>query len=60
MARFYEMQLSRTLFGDIALIRNWGRVGTRGRTLVHHLATEAEAVTLMLQLLQQKQRRGYS
>lgn len=59
MARFYTMRLLPTLFGDIALIRSWGRLGTRGKTLIHHLATEAEALSLMHELLCQKERRGY-
>ena len=28
--RFYVMNVSRTLFGDWCLIREWGRIGSKG------------------------------
>ena len=28
MARFYSMQVQRTLFGEWTLLREWGRIGT--------------------------------
>ena len=31
MARFYTMALQPTLFGDWALLREWGRIGSAGR-----------------------------
>ena len=31
MARFYAMCLQPTLFGDWALLREWGRIGSTGR-----------------------------
>lgn len=31
MARFYVLSLEETLFGDTALVREWGRLGTPGR-----------------------------
>ena len=31
MARFYVLAIEQTLFGDTALVREWGRVGTVGR-----------------------------
>ena len=27
MARFYEISLQPTLFGDVAVVRHWGRIG---------------------------------
>lgn len=31
MARFYLLSLEPTLFGETAVMRHWGRVGTRGQ-----------------------------
>jgi predicted DNA-binding WGR domain protein len=31
MARFYTMTLQPTLFGEWALLREWGRIGSAGR-----------------------------
>ena len=31
MARFYAISVEPTLFAETALVRRWGRIGTRGR-----------------------------
>ncbi len=31
LPRFYVLSLEETLFGDTALVREWGRLGTKGR-----------------------------
>jgi predicted DNA-binding WGR domain protein len=31
LARFYVLAIEPTLFGDAALVREWGRIGSRGR-----------------------------
>ncbi|MCA1304938.1 WGR domain-containing protein [Nitratireductor aquimarinus] len=31
MARYYTLSVEPTLFGDAALVRQWGRIGTRGQ-----------------------------
>jgi predicted DNA-binding WGR domain protein len=59
MARYYAMSIEPNLFGDICLLRNWGRIGTRGQMMVHHFGREEEAVRLFLDLLRQKRKRGY-
>ncbi|WP_132081724.1 WGR domain-containing protein [Sinorhizobium americanum] len=59
MARFYAMEISTTLFGEICLTRTWGRIGGRGQSKAHHFAMEADAVGLFLELTRQKRRRGY-
>lgn len=33
MARFYGIALQPTLFGEVAVVRCWGRIGTRGRAM---------------------------
>lgn len=59
MARYYAMSIEPNLFGDICLLRKWGRIGTRGQMMVHHFCQEEEAVRLFLDLLRQKGKRGY-
>jgi len=59
MARFYALSIEGTLFGQTCLVRRWGRIGTRGRTVQHSFDDEGEAVGLFLELLRAKRRRGY-
>jgi predicted DNA-binding WGR domain protein len=59
MARFYALSIQETLFGQICLVRRWGRIGTRGRTVQHSFDNKDEAVNLFLQLLRAKRLRGY-
>lgn len=59
MARYYAMSIEPNLFGDICLLRKWGRIGTRGQMMVHHFRREEEAVRLFLDLLRRKRKRGY-
>ena len=59
MARFYVLAIEPTLFGDVALAREWGRMGTLGRrrlALHADVAAAAEALELWLA---RKTRRGY-
>lgn len=59
MARFYALAVRPTLFGEVSLVRTWGRIGTRGQQMVHLFDSESEAVSLFLGLLREKRRRGY-
>ncbi len=59
MARYYAMSIEPNLFGDICLLRKWGRIGTKGQMMVHHFGQEEDAVRLFLDLLRQKRKRGY-
>lgn len=59
MARYYAMSIEPTLFGEICLLRKWGRIGKNGQMKVHHFGREEEAVQLFLELLRQKRQRGY-
>ena len=48
MARFYVLAIEPTLFGDMALVREWGRIGSSGRRrldLYSDLTSTAEAWT---------------
>lgn len=59
MARYYTMEIAEDLFGQACLIRRWGRIGKRGQSKFHRFGEEREAVGLFLEILRQKQRRGY-
>ena len=59
MARFYTLAIEPTLFGTPRLLRRWGRIGTSGRTMVHHFEREEEAVALFLNLLRDRRAHGY-
>jgi predicted DNA-binding WGR domain protein len=58
-ARSYSLVVERDLFGQVVLVRNWGRIGTRGRELVEEHATENHALRAMQKLVEAKRRRGY-
>lgn len=59
MARYYTLSIERSLFGDVCLLRRWGRIGTTGQVMIHHFEREQEAVALFLDLLKAKRKRGY-
>jgi predicted DNA-binding WGR domain protein len=59
MARFYALMIERDLFGEVRLVRAWGRIGTQGSELVQVFATEAEATEALQALATAKRRRGY-
>ncbi|MCW1410709.1 MULTISPECIES: WGR domain-containing protein [Rhizobium] len=59
MARYYAMEIGRTMFGEACLTRRWGRIGKRGQEKQHVFEREEEAVRLFLDLLKQKRARGY-
>ena len=57
--RFYAIMATPTLFGDWALIREWGRRGSPGRLRHDPHRSIGEAITALLALQRQKLRRGY-
>ena len=59
MARYYRLAIEPALFGNIAVVRNWGRIGTRGQERVEFFETEMQALSLFLKILRQKRRKGY-
>jgi predicted DNA-binding WGR domain protein len=60
MARFYVLMLQPTLFGETALLRQWGRIGTRGREKSEYFDSDAEAISAATKLAARKMRRGYA
>ena len=57
--RFYALMIERDLFGTIRLVRNWGRIGTKGQELVEIHADEIAAGQALEAFAQVKRRRGY-
>ncbi|WP_041415773.1 WGR domain-containing protein, partial [Sinorhizobium fredii] len=59
MARFYQLSVEPDLFGGAALIRRWGRIGTRGQERIHLFDNDRQAISRFLVLARQKRARGY-
>jgi predicted DNA-binding WGR domain protein len=60
MRRFYMLCIQPTLFGEVSLIRNWGRIGTNGQTMVQTFDGSVEADEAFGQIERAKRRRGYT
>ncbi|WP_295811214.1 WGR domain-containing protein [uncultured Nitratireductor sp.] len=59
MARYYTLSVEPTLFGDAALVRQWGRIGTRGQFKINLYDTTNAAELALQRLRKRKERRGY-
>jgi predicted DNA-binding WGR domain protein len=59
MARRYELSVQPGLFGDVSVLRHWGRIGTVGQSKEYWFRDEAEAAKEAAAILRQKQKRGY-
>ena len=59
MARRYELSVQPGLFGDVAVVRHWGRIGTVGQTKEFWFDDETGASSEAARVLRVKQKRGY-
>ena len=59
MRRFYTLAIQPTLFGGASVIRNWGRIGTNGQSMMQTFDSNEEAVSASRRLESMKRRRGY-
>ncbi|MCP4561871.1 MAG: WGR domain-containing protein [Bosea sp.] len=59
MARFYVLSIEPTLFGDAALVREWGRWGRTSRRRLDLYGDVLEAAEALDDWLVRKTRRGY-
>jgi predicted DNA-binding WGR domain protein len=59
MRRFYLLSIQPTLFGGVSLIRNWGRIGTNGQTMMQTFDDSTDAGDALGRLERAKRRRGY-
>ena len=57
--RFYAMTAIPTLFGEWAVMREWGRIGSSGTLRSDLYPDEGQAVTALHDIAIKKQRRGY-
>jgi predicted DNA-binding WGR domain protein len=60
MARFYRLAIEPSLFGDMTLIREWGRIGRTGRRCIELHENYARAAEAFEVWLERKRRRGYT
>ena len=59
MARFYLIETHPDLFGGVAVLREWGRIGRAGRVKLDPHADAASAEQAAAKLALRKRRRGY-
>ncbi len=59
LARFYRLEVERSLFGDWSLRRIWGRIGTRGRERLESYPTHAAACEAAGLAARRRRHRGY-
>jgi predicted DNA-binding WGR domain protein len=57
--RFYQLHVTPGIFGDWALVREWGRAGSPGTVRKDWFDTEEEALTARQRLYDAKQKKGY-
>jgi predicted DNA-binding WGR domain protein len=57
--RFYATHLAPTLFGEWALVAEWGRIGSPGQVREQLFQTEESAQSALTKRLTVKTRRGY-
>ena len=59
MRRFYALAIQPTLFGGASVVRNWGRIGTNGQSMMETFDSGDSAVSAATRLERSKRRRGY-
>jgi predicted DNA-binding WGR domain protein len=59
MARFYQVSIEASLFGNWTVVRRWGCIGRRGRIQLELCDNIGEASFRIQQLIIAKHRRGY-
>lgn len=59
MARYYVLSVEPTLFGDPAMVREWGRIGTSGRRRIDLFPERMDARVALSTWLRRKLKKGY-
>lgn len=59
MHRFYQVFLVPSVFGDWAVVKEWGRVGSPGTVRKEWFHSEMDAIEAQIKLIQRKQKKGY-
>ena len=58
--RFYSLTIAQTLFGEWAVIKEWGRLGAKsGQRRTEWFSSFEPALEALEAIKQQKERRGY-
>ena len=57
--RFYALALTADLFGNVVLMRHWGRIGTGGKQREDIFSDFSSAAESLMRLARKKRRRGY-
>jgi len=60
MRRFYRLDMQPDLFGGVLLVRQWGRIGARGRIVAERFDDAKLAAAALAQHAARKARRGYT
>jgi predicted DNA-binding WGR domain protein len=60
MRRFYRLDVQPELFGGVLLMKEWGRIGARGRMVAELYDSEALAAAALQHHAERKRRRGYA
>lgn len=59
-ARRYHVAESRSLFGELALLITWGRIGSTPRVRLETFMNESELAARWTELLTRRQAHGYA
>jgi len=59
MARFYALDVQPTLFGDWALVKEWGRIGRAGQGRSSLYGERVQAEAMLGRELDRRIKRGY-
>ena len=58
-ARFYSLTVTRTLWGEVVLVRRWGRIGTAGQGAETAFAEPVSALRALRRAARRRRARGY-
>lgn len=59
MRRYYRLRIDRDLFGQWGLVREWGRIGCKGRVMREEHPGVGEALDALDKHANRKRKRGY-
>ena len=59
MARYYRLSVVATLFGEWAMVREWGRIGSRGQSCEFWCGSTEDATALLNEQRALRVKRGY-
>lgn len=60
ISRFWSARLQPSLFEEVLLVRNWGRIGSRGQERSYWFSSRQAALAAFEKITKAKRRRGYA